>query len=147
MIRFETIDVMNPLLDYDLVRDWIQEVVSGCDYQVGELYYYFCSDEALLDINQRRLGHDFYTDIVTFPLVEDNKLVSSEFCISIDRVAENSLNFGRPFESELLRVIIHGVLHLIGFDDHTDEDVAKMRFKEEECLNLFYKSQKTNNLH
>ena len=139
MIRFETIDVMTPVLDYDHVRDWIVGVAAGCGYGVGELYYYFCSDEALLGINQRRLGHDFYTDIVTFPLTDSGDVISSEFCISLDRIAENSLNFGRSFESELLRVIIHGVLHLIGYDDHTDEERSRMREKEEECLRQFYK--------
>ena len=139
MIRFETIDVMTPVLDYDHVREWIVGVAAGCGYGVGELYYYFCSDEALLDINQRRLGHDFYTDIVTFPLTDSGDVISSEFCISLDRIAENSLNFGRSFESELLRVIIHGVLHLIGYDDHTDEERSRMREKEEECLRQFYK--------
>lgn len=139
MIRFETIDVMTPVLDYDHVRNWIVGVAAGCGYGVGELYYYFCSDEALLDINQRRLGHDFYTDIVTFPLTDSGDVISSEFCISLDRIAENSLNFGRSFESELLRVIIHGVLHLIGYDDHTDEERSRMREKEEECLRQFYK--------
>lgn len=139
MIRFETIDVMMPVLDYDHVRDWIVGVAAGCGYGVGELYYYFCSDEALLDINQRRLGHDFYTDIVTFPLTDSGDVISSEFCISLDRIAENCLNFGRSFESELLRVIIHGVLHLIGYDDHTDEERSRMREKEEECLRQFYK--------
>ena len=138
MIRFETIDVMTPVLDYDHVRDWIVGVAAGCGYGVGELYYYFCSDEALLDINRQRLGHDFYTDIVTFPLDVEGAFVSSEFCISLDRVAENALNFGRTFESELLRVVIHGVLHLIGYDDLTDAERSAMRTKEEECLNIFY---------
>lgn len=137
MIRFQVIDVMMPDLDLDKVRTWIAAVVEREGYRVGEMYYYFCSDEALLDINQRRLGHDFYTDIVTFPLVE-GEVLSSEFCLSMDRIAENSLNFGRPFESELLRVIIHGVLHLMGYDDHTDEDRQTMRAKEEECLSLYY---------
>ena len=139
MIRFQTIDVMMPQLDYDSVRAWIETVVDRQGYQLGELYYVFCSDDALLDINQRRLGHDFYTDIVTFPLLDESDFVSSEFCISLDRVAENCLTFGRSFESELLRVIIHGVLHLVGFDDHTDEEQQQMRAKEEECLKLFYK--------
>ncbi len=138
MIRFDTIDVMMPALDLDRVRIWIARVIEDEGYRVGELYYHFCSDEALLDINQRRLGHDFYTDIVTFPLGEEGEWVSSEFCISLDRVAENSLQFGRPFESELLRVVIHGVLHLIGFDDHSDEESAAMRSMEEKCLNIFY---------
>ena len=144
MIRFDTIDVMLPQLDYDHVREWIDSVVTSCGYRVGELYYHFCSDEALLDINQRRLGHDFYTDIVTFPLVDEGDIVSSEFCISLDRVAENSLQFGRPFESELLRVVIHGVLHLVGYDDHAEEDVVAMRAKEEECLQVYYNKLKIN---
>lgn len=143
MIRFQVIDVMMPQLDLDRVRAWIEAVVDCEGYQVGEMYYYFCSDEALLDINQRRLGHDFYTDIVTFPLVEGT-LISSEFCLSLDRIAENSLNFGRSFESELLRVIIHGVLHLMGYDDHTDEDRAEIRSKEEECLKLYYNNLNIN---
>lgn len=139
MIRFHTIDVMLPDLDWDAVREWIQSVASGCGYKVGELHYYFCSDEALLEINRSRLGHDFYTDIVTFPLEAEGAWVSSEFCISLDRIAENCLNFGRTYESELLRVIIHGVLHLVGFDDLTDPERALMREKEEECLKKFYK--------
>lgn len=139
MIRFETVDVMLPELDYDLVREWIVVIVQNHNYRVGELHYYFCSDKTLLDINQQRLGHDFYTDIVTFPLLESGGTISSEFCISVDRIAENCLNFGRSYESELLRVIIHGVLHLVGFDDHTDEERIKMREKEEECLKLYYK--------
>lgn len=143
MIRFQVIDVMMPQLDLERVRAWIEAVVDCEGYQVGEMYYYFCSDEALLDINQRRLGHDFYTDIVTFPLVE-GALISSEFCLSLDRIAENSLNFGRSFESELLRVIIHGVLHLVGYDDHTDEDRAEMRSKEEECLKIYYNNLNIN---
>ena len=143
MIRFQVIDVMMPSLDVDRVRDWIVAMVEREGYRVGELYYYFCSDEALLEINKSRLGHDFYTDIVTFPLVE-NTLLSSEFCLSLDRIAENSLNFGRPYESELLRVIIHGVLHLIGYDDHTDEDRKQMRSKEEECLSFYYNKLSIN---
>ena len=137
MIRFQVIDVMMPKLDFDCVRAWIEAVATQEGYRIGELYYYFCSDEALLDINQRRLGHDFYTDIVTFPLAEET-LLSSEFCLSLDRIAENSLNFGRPFDCELLRVIINGVIHLMGYDYHTDEDQAKMRSKEEECLDFYY---------
>ena len=139
MIKFHTIDVMMPLFDEEDVRSWIAEVIESAGYRVGELHYYFCGDETLLHINRERLNHDFYTDIVTFPLGDCKEYISSEFCISLDRVAENCLNFGRSFESELLRVMIHGVLHLTGFDDLTDEDESLMRSKEEECLSLFYK--------
>ena len=139
MIQFHTIDVMMPQLDFDKVRLWIASVIENERYRVGELHYYFCSDEQLLMINEERLGHDFYTDIVTFPLGDCETYVSSEFCLSLDRIAENSLTFGRTFESELLRVIIHGVLHLVGFDDLTDEQGAAMREKEEKCLDIYYK--------
>lgn len=138
MIQFHTIDVMMPQLDFDQVRSWIASVIEGEGYEVGELHYYFCSDDTLLNINRERLGHDFYTDIVTFPLGDCETYISSEFCLSLDRIAENSLAFGRTFESELLRVIIHGVLHLVGYDDLTDEERQKMRDEEEKCLELFY---------
>lgn len=138
MIQFHTIDVMMPQLDFDRVRCWITAVISGEGYEIGELHYYFCGDDTLLNINRERLGHDFYTDIVTFPLGDCGTFISSEFCLSLDRIAENSLTFGRTFESELLRVIIHGVLHLVGYDDLTDSDREVMRNKEEECLDLFY---------
>jgi rRNA maturation RNase YbeY len=127
-----------PPIEPQRVKDWIGKVVEKYGKTVGELYYYFCSDEKLLEINRERLGHDFYTDIVTFPLTDCETVLSSEFCISIDRIKENAVTFGRSFESELHRVIIHGVLHLIGFDDHTEEDVKEMREKEEDALKLLF---------
>ena len=139
MIRFQTIDVDMPAIDYDEAKLWIDGVVKRHGKSVGELYYYFCSDDKLLEINQQRLGHDFYTDIVTFPLTDCETVISSEFCLSLDRIAENAQTFGRTYESELHRVIIHGVLHLIGFDDLTDEDEKMMRLKEEESLSLIFK--------
>ena len=139
MIRFHMIDVAMPVMDTDRVRCWIEAVIKAQGYRVGELHYYFCSDDALLLINKERLGHDFYTDIVTFPLDDCTDFISSEFCISLDRVADNAKTFGRTYESELHRVMIHGVLHLIGFDDLTDEDRAVMRSEEEKCLCLLFK--------
>lgn len=136
MITFNTIDVPMPVLDFARLRSWIDLVVSKQGRRVGELHYYFCSDDALLDINKSRLNHDFYTDIVTFPLNDCDDIISAEFCISIDRIAENSSDFGRSYDSELHRVIIHGVLHLIGFDDISDDDRKQMREKEEECLKM-----------
>ena len=138
MIRFSTLDVDMPPIDLQSIKAWIGEVVEQYGKTIGELYYYFCSDEKLLEINRERLGHDFYTDIVTFPLTDCETVLSSEFCISVDRIKENSVTFGRSYESELHRVIIHGVLHLIGFDDHSDEDEKVMREKEEEALKLLF---------
>ena len=114
MIRFSTLDVEMPPVDPQRDKAWISQVVESYGKTVGELHYYFCSDEKLLEINRERLGHDFYTDIVTFPLTDCETVLSSEFCISIDRIKENAVTFGRSYESELHRVIIHGVLHLIG---------------------------------
>ena len=136
MIRFSTLDVDMPTIDQQRTKAWIEKVAQGYGKPIGELYYYFCSDDQWLDINKQRLGHDFYTDIVTFPLNDCETVLSSEFCISVDRIKENAITFSRSYESELHRVIIHGVLHLIGFDDHTDEDEQLMREKEEEALKL-----------
>ena len=138
MIRFSTLDVEMPPIKPQSVKLWIEEVVEKHGKTVGELYYYFCSDEKLLEINRERLGHDFYTDIVTFPLTDCETILSSEFCISVDRIKENAVTFGRTYESELHRVIIHGVLHLIGFDDLTDEEEIEMREKEEEALKSLF---------
>ena len=138
MIRFSTLDVEMPPIDPQHVKVWIGEIAAKYGKMVGELYYYFCSDEKLLEINRERLGHDFYTDIVTFPMTDCETVLSSEFCISVDRIQENAETFGRSYESELHRVIIHGVLHLIGFDDHTDAEEKEMREKEEEALKLLF---------
>lgn len=139
MICFHILDVALPALDYDQVRSWITSVVTDAGYRVGELHYYFCSDEALLEINRQRLGHDFYTDIVTFPLGDCDEVISSEFCLSLDRIQENAETFGRSYASELHRVMIHGVLHLVGFDDLTNAEEQQMREKEEQCLSLIFK--------
>ena len=136
MIRFSTLDVEMPPIEPQRVKAWIEDVAQGYGKTIGELYYYFCSDERLLEINRDRLGHDFYTDIVTFPLTDCETVLSSEFCISIDRIRENATTFGRSYESELLRVIIHGVLHLIGFEDLTDAEERAMRVKEEEAVGM-----------
>ena len=137
MIRFSTLDVEMPPIDPQHVKAWIGAVAERQSKAIGELYYYFCSDEKLLEINKERLGHDFYTDIVTFPLTDCETVLSSEFCISIDRIKENAQTFGRSYESELHRVIIHGVLHLIGFDDLTDDEEKEMREQEELSLELY----------
>lgn len=136
MIRFSTLDVEMPPIDPMRDKAWIEAVAEKHGKTIGELYYYFCSDDKLLEINRERLGHDFYTDIVTFPLTDCETVLSSEFCISTDRIKENAETFGRSYESELHRVIIHGVLHLIGFDDHTEEDEKEMRNQEEKALEL-----------
>jgi probable rRNA maturation factor len=99
----------------------------------------FCSDEYLLDINKQHLQHDFYTDIITFDLSErKNSPVVAELYISIDRVMDNASLLKTKFSNELHRVIFHGALHLCGFGDKSKKDIALMRLKEEEYLNLYF---------
>lgn len=120
----------------DNVKKWVSEVVMRRGKTVGNINYLFCDDEYLLDANKRYLNHDTYTDIITFDYVAGN-LVSGDIMISVDRVGENAVKFGVPFERELHRVIIHGVLHLLGQGDKSDEEAAEMRRQEEEALCLF----------
>ena len=136
MIKFENIDIDMPQLNQRLAKEWIEEFVASYGKKIGELYYLFCSDEYLLDFNQKRMNHDFYTDIVTFPLNDSSEYLSGEFYISLDRIKDNAEQMGKPFRDEFHRVLAHGVLHLIGFDDKTAAAAAEMREQEEKCLKM-----------
>ncbi|MCC4212195.1 rRNA maturation RNase YbeY [Leeuwenhoekiella parthenopeia] len=120
----------------DQVLNWLNSVAEMENHQVGELGYVFCSDEYLLDINIQYLDHDTYTDIVTFDYKEGTVL-NGEMYISTDRVADNAEQFSVSFDSELRRVMVHGLLHMCGFGDKTDEDAKLMRAKEDEYLKLW----------
>ena len=102
----------------------------------GDIHYVFLSDDDLLTINEQYLDHHDYTDIITFPLSESENIIRGEIYISIPRVKENSELNGTGFQKELSRVIVHGVLHLLGYDDHTDEEKQIMRSKEDYYINL-----------
>lgn len=134
MIKIDFIDT--DILTEEMlgVKEWIRDFVKSYGKEVGELYYSFCSDEYLYKMNVELLGHDFYTDIITFPLNECETILSAEFHISIDRIKENAVTFNRSFKDELHRVMAHGVLHLIGFDDLCEDDEKQMREEEEKCL-------------
>jgi probable rRNA maturation factor len=115
---------------------WIKKVLSKHKVSDAVLGYVFVSDEFLLKMNQEHLNHDFYTDIITFNYNEENSL-GGEMYISLDRVKENADEFSDgDFERELSRVIIHGVLHLLGFDDQTDDEEELIRAEEEICLRM-----------
>ncbi|AZQ59717.1 rRNA maturation RNase YbeY [Maribacter sp. MJ134] len=120
---------------------WINRICDSEDTVVKELNYIFCDDDYLLAINQKYLKHDTYTDIITFDYTE-NEFVSGDIYISIERVAENSLTYAVSLENELLRVMAHGILHLLGFKDKGASDIAMMRKKEEEKINLFHVEQR-----
>jgi rRNA maturation RNase YbeY len=116
---------------------WINEVTQAESKRVGELNYIFCSDAFLSDINLQYLQHDTLTDIITFNTSEVAELIGGDIYISIDRVTENATKFKVEFDYELHRVIIHGVLHLLGYLDKTPQQKRIMRGKEDAYLSLW----------
>ena len=118
-----------------LNNKWLRLVAESEIRRVGQINIIFCSDNYILDVNQKYLNHDYFTDIITFDYCEGDKL-SGDLFISVDSVSENAVEYGTDFSEELNRVIVHGVLHLIGYDDHTDDDIAQMRSKEDYYLSL-----------
>lgn len=134
-INFFTEDIEFTLRQKGKVREWIANIILEKNHTITELNYIFVSDAYLLHLNKEQLQHDFYTDIITFPYNETGETkLHSDIYISIDRVKENAVENGSPFTDELHRVMIHGILHLVGFDDHGEEKVAEMRKQEEIAL-------------
>ncbi|MEI6682812.1 MAG: rRNA maturation RNase YbeY [Bacteroidota bacterium] len=122
------------LKNREKLRDWIITVAAAHEWKVGEVTYVFCDDEYLLDINIRYLKHDTLTDIITFPLQDEPQIIKGEIYISIPRVFENAENFGIETETELHRVMVHGILHLMGFKDKSKEQKVHMRQLEDDSL-------------
>lgn len=135
MISYFTEDIKFNFKSKRLTNRWLTLVAESEIRRIGEISVIFCSDPYILSVNQKYLQHDYYTDIITFDYCEVDRL-SGDLFISIDTVRENSAEYGTEFEDELNRVIVHGILHLIGYDDHTPEDVAEMRKKEDYYLSL-----------
>ena len=137
-ISFFEEDISFKLKNKAHVRQWITAAIQNEGFKLKELTYIFCSDSYLLQINQQYLDHDTYTDIITFDNSESNKIVTGDIFISIDRIRENAAKFNVPENTELHRVIIHGVLHLLGYKDKSAPDKQKMTEKED-----FYLSKRT----
>jgi rRNA maturation RNase YbeY len=133
MIRFTTDDITMPALDERKVIRWIRAVAADYGFTVGSITYIFCSDERELAVNREFLGHDYYTDVITFDYSTASTL-NGDIFISLDTVLSNAEMVGATFEEELLRIIIHGVLHLTGQGDKTPETKAEMTAKEEKAL-------------
>ncbi|MDZ4748311.1 MAG: rRNA maturation RNase YbeY [Saprospiraceae bacterium] len=131
-IFFTSNDVAFEPSDPERLIHWILHTIEAEGHELHRMDIIFCSDAFLLEINRDHLDHDYYTDIITFPL-NDHPLIA-EIYISTDRVQENAAGLHIPFEEELLRVMIHGVLHLCGYDDHEEEDIRVIRSKEEMYL-------------
>ena len=131
-VNFFAEDVEKPALKYRSIKQWIVSEIEKENCELGNVNYIFCSDEYLLKMNIKHLDHDYYTDIISFDYCEDN-LISGDLFISLDRIKENAVLFGTN-ESEVYRVMIHGVLHLCGYKDDTEEESETMRKREDEAL-------------
>ncbi len=135
MISYYFQDTDFKFRDRRKTNEWLKLAAESEIRRIGNISIIFCSDNYVLDINQKYLQHDYFTDIITFDYCEGDRL-SGDFFISVDSVRENSVEFGTEFKDELNRVIIHGLLHLVGYDDHTEKDIKLMRSKENYYLSL-----------
>lgn len=115
---------------------WLEKVINNEGKKLGEINYIFCDDEYLLKVNQDFLKHDYYTDIITFDYVK-GKIISADIFVSLPRILENASTLSKDFNSELLRVLVHGILHLCGYKDKNEEEINKMRQKEDFYLSIF----------
>lgn len=134
-IYFYNEDVAFPAIRKRSTSGWIKQVIADKGKRTGDISFIFCSDAYLLDVNRKYLDHDYFTDIITFDYVEGS-VVSGDIFISVDRVIENAGLFGNRVSDELNRIIIHGVLHLLGFKDKAEEDKLLMTKEEDMCLEM-----------
>jgi len=137
-IGFHSEDVDYALNDEAKYRRWLLEIAANVSTTIVGLSYIFCSDEYLRVINNQYLQHDYYTDIITFPYQQGSQ-VESDIFISVDRVSDNASTLGVDEHEELLRVISHGLLHLCGYGDKSEEEAKIMRAKENECIALWHR--------
>ncbi len=137
-IHFHTIDTNHVLRHKNALKRWITDCIHAENLKPGDLNIILCSDNHLLEINREFLDHDYYTDIITFNHNTQN-LISGDIFISIDRVFENASTFDDTPQNETYRVIIHGVMHLCGYNDKTKKEASSMRKKENDCLNRINK--------
>ncbi len=135
MVRYFSEDSRFDYKNRQFNNRWLKLVAESEICRLGDINIIFCSDPYILGINLQYLGHDYFTDIITFDY-SDKPLISGDLFISVDSVRENAEFYGTEFQEELHRVIVHGILHLIGYDDHTESDTATMRSKENYYLLL-----------
>lgn len=141
-IRF-SIETKYSLKNRTLIKRWVKTVVENKGKKLGDLSYILCDDDYLLEVNRRYLDHDYYTDIITFDYTE-NDIIGGDLFISLDRVRDNAAALQLSEHEEMLRVMIHGVLHLLGLKDKSDEEAKQMRAAEEESLELLKAMSKQN---
>lgn len=135
MVRYFIEDISFKFNKKRFTKLWLENVALNEGKTLGDINIIFCSDPYILDVNQRFLQHTYYTDIITFDYCEGD-ILSGDLFISIDTVRDNSLFYHTDFNEEINRVIVHGILHLVGYDDHSESDIAIMRSKEDQYLLL-----------
>lgn len=135
MIRYSCEDIKFRFTGRRAASYWLKKVALEEGRLIGDINVVFCSDSYILDMNRKYLNHDYFTDIITFDYCVGD-ILSGDLFISVETVKDNSAFYGVSFEEELFRVIVHGVLHLIGYDDHSEEDKKTMRLKENFYLKL-----------
>ena len=133
MISYQADGIKMPAIKKRETTEWIKAVAATYKKRVGEIAYIFCSDEKILEVNRQYLQHDYYTDIITFDYCEGNRL-SGDLFISLDTVRTNAEQFGSDYETELHRVIIHGILHLCGINDKGPGEREVMEAAENKAL-------------
>lgn len=137
VINFYYEDIAKPdFLNEEKIANWVTKIVRNYQKEIKTITYIFCNDDYILKINQDYLNHDTFTDIITFPY-QQGEFIESDIFISLDRVQENASLLKHDFQNELLRVIIHGILHLCGLQDKSEVDSKAMRKAEEEAIMLF----------
>jgi probable rRNA maturation factor len=135
MIHYYSENIALPKFPKRLTTNWIKAVIQLHGKRTGEISYIFCNDEKILEVNRQYLQHDYFTDIITFDDNEGNK-INGDIFISLDTVADNAREYKVSFDNELHRVMIHGILHLCGQNDHSTEERTEMIRKENEALRL-----------
>ena len=134
-ITFQSEGVEHPQIDEQKIANWIESVAKTYNKETGEISYLFCDDNKILEVNQEYLNHDFYTDIITFDYSEENT-ISGDIIISLQTLESNSQMYKTDFLEELHRVIIHGILHLSGLNDESEEEEKAMRDAENSALEM-----------
>jgi probable rRNA maturation factor len=139
MISYQTEEAKMPAIKKRACNAWIKAVAASYGKKVGEIAYIFVSDNKILEVNRQFIGHDYYTDIITFDDTEDD-VINGDIFISLDTVRSNSEQLGTPYNQELHRVIIHGILHLCGINDKGPGERAIMEAAENKALDLLEKA-------
>ena len=134
-IAFYTENIKMPAINKSRVKAWLKEVAAFYNREIGALNYIFCGDDRIIEVNNQFLGHNYYTDIITFDY-SDNKTVSGDMYVSVDTICSNSLKYKTSFDTELHRVIVHGLLHLCGINDKGPGERKIMEAAEDRALSL-----------